>query len=98
MSCDKLHDRCCDFSCDCSDRADNHRCGSLTTYHAVTFYNNSVASCNHHHLSVGVWGTVAAVCAFEKGDWVSFTYNELPGVFVPWGYNCDVRLVGKCPK
>ena len=37
-------------------------------------------------------------CALEKSDWVCFTYNELYGVFVPWGYNRALRLVGKCPK
>ena len=31
-------------------------------------------------------------CAFEKGDWVCFAYNELHGVFVPWGHNRDLRV------
>ena len=37
-------------------------------------------------------------CAFEQSDWVCFTYNELHDVFVPWGYNQQLRLVGKCPR
>jgi hypothetical protein len=37
-------------------------------------------------------------CALEQRDWVCFTYNELHNVFVPWGYNQQLRLVGKCPR
>ena len=37
-------------------------------------------------------------CALEQSDWACFTYNELHGVFVPWGYNRQLRLVGKCPR
>ena len=54
-------------------------------------------TCNQHEWEVWVCGAQLP-CAFEKSDWVCFTYNELYGVFVPWGYNRDLRLVGKCPK
>ena len=31
-------------------------------------------------------------CALAKNDWVCFTYNEIHGQFVPWGYNRRLRL------
>ena len=35
-------------------------------------------------------------CALEKGDWVCFTYNEVHHVYVPWGYNLDLRIMRDC--
>lgn len=41
---------------------------------------------------VGVRAQLA--CAVERGDCFCFTYNELPSVFVPWGYNRELLVVG----
>jgi len=32
-------------------------------------------------------------CALGTGDSICFTYNEIHEVFVPWGYNRDLRIV-----
>jgi len=37
-------------------------------------------------------------CALQVQDWACHPYSEEYEVFVPWGYNRQLGLVGKCPK